>query len=165
MVQSSAMSATSETSVPARTREFTVATFVVHDRRVLLLWHRKLRRWLPPGGHIEAGELPDEAAVREVREETGIAAELVGERGLPVSTPRQLTRPAGIQLEEIQPGHQHVDLIYFARPVNPRATVAERNGESEAVRWFALNELAGYGVGEDVRLWSGRAVETVEPIN
>ena len=53
-------------------REFTVAVFVVHEGRVLLLAHPKLGRWLPPGGHIEPNELPDEAAVREVEEETGI---------------------------------------------------------------------------------------------
>ena len=43
------------------TRDFTVATFVVHEGKVLLLWHRKLGMWLPPGGHIEPNELPDEA--------------------------------------------------------------------------------------------------------
>jgi hypothetical protein len=32
------------------TRDFTVAVLVVHDGKVLLHWHRKLGRWLPPGG-------------------------------------------------------------------------------------------------------------------
>jgi hypothetical protein len=44
------------------TRDFTVAVFVVHQGRVLLHFHEKLRRWLPPGGHIEPNELPDDAA-------------------------------------------------------------------------------------------------------
>src|SRR5690606_27899310 len=48
------------------TRDFAVATFVVHQGRVLLLYHKRLGMWLPPGGHIEPNELPDEAAVREV---------------------------------------------------------------------------------------------------
>ena len=52
-------------------RHFTVAVFVVHAGRVLLHYHRKLGRWLPPGGHIEDNELPDDAARREVLEETG----------------------------------------------------------------------------------------------
>ena len=47
-------------------RHFTVAVFVVWEGKVLLHFHRKLGMWLPPGGHIEEGELPDEAAVREV---------------------------------------------------------------------------------------------------
>src|SRR5688500_10821251 len=44
---------------------------------VLLHWHRRLGLWLPPGGHIDPGELPDEAAVRETLEETGLAVELL----------------------------------------------------------------------------------------
>src|SRR5437763_3308991 len=98
------------------TRDFTVATFVVWNAQILLLWHRKLQMWLPPGGHIEPNELPDDAALREVAEEAGIQVYLSGERGVPVELPRQLVRPAGIQLERIGPGHEHVDLIYYARP-------------------------------------------------
>ena len=65
-------------------RHFTVAVFVVHAGRVLLHYHRKLGRWLPPGGHIEDNELPDDAARREVLEETGVHIRLTGPRGLPV---------------------------------------------------------------------------------
>ena len=57
------------------TRDFTVAVFVVHSNHVLLHPHKKLGLWLPPGGHIDAPELPDDAAVREVREEAGIDIE------------------------------------------------------------------------------------------
>ena len=92
-------------------RHFTVAVFVVWEGRVLLHRHRKLDMWLPPGGHIEQDELPDEAAVREVLEETDLWVELVGEKREDVSDPVQLCRPAGVQLENIGPGHQHIDLI------------------------------------------------------
>jgi 8-oxo-dGTP pyrophosphatase MutT (NUDIX family) len=54
---------------PAISRDFTVAVFVVHAGRVLLHPHVKSGLWLPPGGHIEPNELPDEAALREVEEE------------------------------------------------------------------------------------------------
>src|ERR1700716_1212139 len=98
-------------------RHFTVAVFVVHNGRVLLHYHRKLGKWLPPGGHIEDNELPDEAAVREVLEETGTRARLVGGRGLPIDfEPRQLVVPAGVQIETIYEGHEHIDLVYFAVP-------------------------------------------------
>lgn len=144
------------------TRDFTVATFVVHERRVLLLWHRKLGFWLPPGGHIEPNELPDEAAVREVREETGVACVLVGERGVLIGRPRQLVRPVGIQLEDIAPGHQHVDLIYFARPADPTQVAAASNPESERAGWYALDELSALGVNQEVRAWCERAVQELD---
>ena len=62
------------------TRDFTVAVFVIHNDHVILHIHQKLQRWLPPGGHIEPNELPDDAAIREVLEETGVAIELVSPR-------------------------------------------------------------------------------------
>jgi ADP-ribose pyrophosphatase YjhB (NUDIX family) len=142
------------------TRDFTVATFVVWRDRVLLLWHRKLQLWLPPGGHIEQDELPDEAAVREVAEEAGIAVELVGERGVPVHRPRQLVRPAGIQLEDITPDHQHIDLIYFARPVLAAPDIVG-NAESEEIGWFLEADLAPRGVTTEVQTWAQKALRSV----
>ena len=138
------------------TRDFTVATFVVHRRSVLLLRHRKLNMWLPPGGHIEAGELPDEAAVREVREEAGIEVRLVGERALDVDDPRQLIIPRGVQLERIAPGHEHIDLVYFAVPVG--SCEIRRNDESTEIGWFAEDDLARLDLTDEIRMWTAKAL-------
>ena len=59
--------------------DFTVAIFVVHDRKVLLIHHRRLDKWLPLGGHVELDEEPEQAALRETREESGFEVELIGE--------------------------------------------------------------------------------------
>src|SRR5438045_9285009 len=145
-------------------RHFTVAVFVVHGGCVLLHFHRKLGKWLPPGGHIEDNELPDEAAVREVREETGIRARLVGGRGLPVEEPRQLVLPAGIQVEDIYPGHQHIDLVYFARPDpdDPRAAeVDPRLAESDRVAWYSPAELGALGATDEIQAWTRRALDAI----
>ena len=94
-------------------RDFTVAVLVVRDDRILLHWHAKLGRWLPPGGHIEPNELPDEAAIREVLEETGVRATLISSPLIDINLPgqpRQLARPLGLQLADIGPDHQHIDL-------------------------------------------------------
>jgi 8-oxo-dGTP pyrophosphatase MutT (NUDIX family) len=53
-------------------RAFSVAIFCRHEGEVLLVRHRRLGKWLPVGGEIEAGETPLEAARRELREETGL---------------------------------------------------------------------------------------------
>lgn len=140
-------------------RHFTVATFVLDtwggEPRLLLLFHRKLQRWLPPGGHVNENELPDEAAVREVFEETGVRVELVGEKALPadpVGCPRQLVIPQGIQLEDIEPGHQHIDLVYFARPISGNSAV-RRNHESEQAAWFSREEVMALPLTEEMRMW------------
>ena len=137
-------------------RHFTVAVFVVREGKVLLHWHRKLGMWLPPGGHIEREELPDEAAVREVFEETGVVVEPVGERREDVTDPVQLHRPAGVQLEDIGPGHQHIDLIYFARPKGPSEIREEFSGEK--VGWYGPEDWDGMAVNAEVRGWCERAL-------
>jgi 8-oxo-dGTP pyrophosphatase MutT (NUDIX family) len=145
-------------------RHFTVAVFVVHHERVLLHYHRKLGKWLPPGGHIEDNELPDDAAVREVREETGIRARLVGGRGLAIDDPRQLVVPAGIQVENIYPGHQHIDLVYFARPDPDDVRAAEvdpRLAESDQVGWYAAVDLPALGASDEIQAWARRALDAL----
>jgi 8-oxo-dGTP pyrophosphatase MutT (NUDIX family) len=138
------------------TRDFTVAVFVVHDDRVLLHFHQKLNRWLPPGGHIDSDELPDDAAVREVFEETGVVAALCPEGGIDVirpGLPQQLCQPAGIQLEDIAPGHQHVDLIYFA--------IGMPSEERSEVGWFGPAEWPALALSEEVTAWCEAAIRAV----
>lgn len=138
------------------TRDFTVATFVVHEDKLLMLYHDKLKMWLPPGGHIEPNELPDDAAVREVREETGIVVELVGRRALPIDYPRQLIIPEGVQVEHIAPGHEHIDFVYFARPVGDTRIVAGQ-GVSR-VGWYTKAELDQMPLTDEIRMWVERAL-------
>jgi 8-oxo-dGTP pyrophosphatase MutT (NUDIX family) len=143
-------------------RHFTVAVFVVHHGRVLLHYHRKLGKWLPPGGHIEDNELPDEAAAREVLEETGIRIRLVGGQGLPIEDPRQLVLPSGVQVEHIYPGHEHIDLVYFALPDPDDLRAAEIDpalAESDQVGWYGPDELALLGASDEIQAWCRRALD------
>lgn len=137
-------------------RHFTVAVFVVSEGKVLLHRHRKLGMWLPPGGHIERDELPDDAALREVMEETGVEVELVGERREDVEDPVQLRRPAGVQLENIGPGHQHIDLIYFARPTG--TTDIRQAFSEDRVGWYGPEDWDGLPLNVEVRGWCERAL-------
>ena len=58
-------------------RAFSVAVYARRKgSEVLAIFHRRLQTWLPIGGELEAGETPLEAAVRELREETGLEVEL-----------------------------------------------------------------------------------------
>jgi 8-oxo-dGTP pyrophosphatase MutT (NUDIX family) len=53
----------------------TSSAIVVGPRGTLLHRHKRLGLWLQPGGHIDPGEAPEDAALREVAEETGLGAE------------------------------------------------------------------------------------------
>ncbi len=139
-------------------RDFTVAVFVVHQNHVILHPHAKLGIWLPPGGHIEPDELPDEAAVREVQEETGVAVELIGERGIDIDYPGQpvqLVRPEGIQLESIGVDHEHIDLIYFGRPVGYPVRLPPL---IDGMVWVGQEDLPVANLTSEVRDWCDRAL-------
>jgi 8-oxo-dGTP pyrophosphatase MutT (NUDIX family) len=104
-------------------RHFVSTGFVVHNRSVLLHWHRKVKAWLPPGGHIEQDEDPVQAALREVREETGLEVRVVPTQPrLPISNLDQVDSPFAVMIEDLfdekSGAHQHIDFIYFTVPVS-----------------------------------------------
>jgi 8-oxo-dGTP pyrophosphatase MutT (NUDIX family) len=103
-------------------QHFTCTGFVVNGDKTLLLWHQRLRAWVPPGGHLEANEDPVTAVLREIREETGLEAKVLPlGQTFPFGYPGQIAPPYTILLEDSpEPGepHKHMDLIYFCRPLN-----------------------------------------------
>src|SRR3954463_16407687 len=121
--------------------DFTVAIFVVNDGRVLLIHHRKLNAWLPLGGHIELDEDPEMAALREAREESGIDVELIGERPPTTETgTRALIAPRFLDIHRISDTHEHIGMIYWARPKNG-ADVQCAVEEHHDIRWCSKTDL------------------------
>jgi 8-oxo-dGTP pyrophosphatase MutT (NUDIX family) len=120
--------------------DFTVAIFVVHDAKILLVHHRKLDKWLPLGGHIELDEDPEHAALREAKEESGLDVELLGERP-PTTSPgaRALIAPRFLDIHRISATHEHIGMIYWARPRNGKLSLAA--GEHHDIRWCRDEDL------------------------
>ena len=128
--------------------DFTVAIFVVHEEKILLIHHRKLDKWLPLGGHIELDEDPEQAALREAKEESGFDVELLGERP-PTTSPgtRALIAPRFLDIHRINETHEHIGMIYWARlkmsgargATRPTAELAP--GEHHDIRWCSLADL------------------------
>jgi 8-oxo-dGTP pyrophosphatase MutT (NUDIX family) len=120
--------------------DFTVAILVVHERKVLLIHHRGLDMWLPLGGHIELGEDPEAAALREAREESGLEVELLGTRP-PTTGPgsRALIAPRFLDIHRITDTHEHIGMIYWARPRNGQLKLAA--SEHHDIRWCSSADL------------------------
>ena len=142
--------------------DFTVAIFVVQNSRVLLIHHRKLDKWLPLGGHIELEEDPEQAALREAREESGLEVELIGERP-PTTEPgtRALIAPRFLDIHRITATHEHIGLIYWARPKNGTLTLAEL--EHHDLRWCSAAELDALqpAMSNAVKWYCRKAIEEV----
>ncbi|MGD0537741.1 MAG: NUDIX domain-containing protein [Verrucomicrobiota bacterium] len=120
--------------------DFAVTVLVVRQRQVLVAHHRRLNAWLPLGGHIELDEDPETAARREVKEESGLDIELLGERPPTSSlTTRALIAPRFLNVHQITPTHQHIGMIYLAR--SPGSTARLAPAEHFALRWCTSAEL------------------------
>jgi 8-oxo-dGTP pyrophosphatase MutT (NUDIX family) len=121
--------------------------------RVLLLHHRKLDRWLQPGGHADPGETTGEAvALREACEETGLG-------GLVLHT--AAPRPFDVDVHEIparqgEPAHEHLDLRYLV-VAPPEATLSPQLEELHALRWVGWDEADALGPDDGLRRALGKA--------
>ena len=144
--------------------DFTAEVFVVHDGRVLLRMHDKLGRWLSVGGHVELGEDPNEAAVREVREEVGLDVRLHDDlRPFRVAGAdyRELIPPKFMNRHRISSTHEHVTLVYFATTDTGDVAPAHDGDRSDDWRWFTREELdlPEYDVPVPVRFYARRALD------
>jgi 8-oxo-dGTP pyrophosphatase MutT (NUDIX family) len=116
--------------------------------RVLLHRHKRLGIWLQPGGHLDPGEHPSQAARRETLEETGVAADH------PEGGPRLLH----VDVHEGPRGHVHLDLRYLLHG-DGDAPLRPAPGESPDVAWVAHDEvprLADASLAAAVRAAHGR---------
>lgn len=130
-------------------RQFCASAFVVNpdNKKILLCHHRGFNRWVQPGGHIEHNELPEETALRETYEETGVRIKLIGER-----FPREddFIRPLGIQRNRGKDGSLHVDITYVGVPLSQDNVIMD--DEIDRCGWFSLQDLEDLDVFPDIKI-------------
>jgi len=122
-------------------RHFTSTSFVLHplEEKILLHWHKKVKTWLPPGGHVEENETPVDTAIRETFEESGLNIEIIDYDFERINRHfidvKEIIPPYTILLEKINDPkngeHIHIDMIYFSQALNPKDL---KSG------WFWVNE-------------------------
>jgi 8-oxo-dGTP pyrophosphatase MutT (NUDIX family) len=136
----------------------TASAVVIVDRHILLIHHKRIGAWLPPGGHLQPAELPHLAAIRETLEETGVSVKVVCEP-LPASSDPQaffLPQPLcmhGVFAQEKGESVYHVDCAYLCLPEGlaestlPELTV---NDEVDGARWHRLSAIHEISLAKNV---------------
>src|SRR3989339_812492 len=139
--------------------DFVADVFIVYKDRVLIRKHDKYDKWLAVGGHIELDEDPNQAAIREVKEEVGLDINLYGNP--PDLSPnlnyKELIPPIYLNQHRVNPTHEHITLTYFAlaKTSNLNLSLTEK---SEAIHWFTEEDLLKYDLKEDIRFYAQQAL-------
>ncbi|OGV96324.1 hypothetical protein A2W24_01280 [Microgenomates group bacterium RBG_16_45_19] len=159
---------------PAR-RCFTATGFCLYNHKILLVKHQKLKIWLAPGGHLDVNELPHQAAVREVFEETGLKVKAVSASPLlPTSASQNLPLPFSLNLHWISPANyrlrlaspdphrphrtstwplgceQHLSFNYLVKPLGS-VRLRPNPTETDAIAWFKPQQLTSLDTLPDIR--------------
>lgn len=153
-------------------KQFTATGYVVNQdhTRMLMIFHKTLECWLPPGGHVDPDEYPADAALREVLEETGVRARHVkpGALDLELDAPTEVQLPTPLamaaQLIPESPKdveHIHMDAMYLL-VADDHADLAALESEVHDVRWFSKNEVLGLSeTKEGVRRFAHKQLQDI----
>ena len=140
--------------------DFTADVFVVYNNRVLLRKHDKYKKWLSVGGHIESDEDPNQAAIREVKEEVELDIELFGEKHSPEKNYQELIPPKFLNRHRINETHEHVTLVYFAISKTDKLNLSKKE-ISEVCKWFTREEIEKnvYRIEENIKKYALTALD------
>lgn len=138
-----------------------VSTGYIYDKNTtcfLLIQHKKLGKWLAPGGHLLEGEEPHTGALREIWEEIGCAGRIIDLLTVPhvgTSAVPQLPAPFCILAETIPAGprddeHIHIDFIY-AVEIDPAAALSLSEAEISHARWVTIEDIEQLDTYENVK--------------
>lgn len=105
---------------------------VIQNCKILLIKHRYINDWFQPGGHIDPGELPSEAAIRETEEETGWQC-LLSDFDGPIDIDVHLIPENPLKKEA---AHIHVDFAYLLNPVQQVTPT-----DPEMTDWFDFDDI------------------------
>ena len=140
--------------------DFTVEVFVVYKKKVLLRIHDKAKIWLSVGGHIELDEDPNEAAIREVKEEVGLDIILYDNREFKHKDEQgqELIAPMFLKRHFMSNAinHEHIVLTYIASSLTDNV-IPEKTDDQW--KWVTQEELEVMDLKPDIKFYAEKALE------
>ena len=114
-------------------RQYCASAYTIdfESKKILLMYNKRLNKWLQPGGHIEGKETPEETAIRETYEETGIKIKIIGpsfdnKKFQPIATERYVNKVGDM-----------IDIQFVAIPETKNLV----NDENNKTVWFSIENL------------------------
>ena len=135
--------------------DFTTSAFILHpsEPKILLLKHRKIGKWLQPGGHIELDENPLQALHHELEEETGLKPtdyKIIAQPDRPnlSGAVTELPIPFYFNQHNYNATHKHIDLCYLAKAKTDVLTDSPDGADD--IKWLSLEEIKQKHTNGDV---------------
>ncbi|MBD3361394.1 NUDIX domain-containing protein [Candidatus Woesearchaeota archaeon] len=143
--------------------DLVVEGVIMNNNKTLLIHHRKLNIWVPAGGHIDENEVPDDALLREIKEETQLDVEIINNcQLLPEgNTRRNLAVPFHSNLHSVG-DHDHCCFFYLCKALNPENL--KINKESIDYKWISKEEVDNDFIPAEIKKILKKAFEEYEKI-
>ena len=141
---------------------FVTTVYLVNDSlEVLLSWNKNMQTWIPVGGHLEVGDTPEEAIVREVKEETGFDFEFIPSETFENNGNVKVLSLHRIQIDNVPHHNKHINFVFIGKLKNYDKKVTETD-EQEKLKWFSEEDLKNDPIMfESVRKVALEAIEKV----
>ncbi len=130
--------------------DLTVSAYIIKDKKILLVDHVKTGLWLPPGGHIEKNETPDDALRREIKQELNLEIKILNTPKIPKegNIMDQLAVPFYCDTHWII-DHINYCSFYLCEPTTEEIRL--KKDEIKAYTWFEKERLFWRKISADVR--------------
>ena len=136
--------------------------YLIRDNKVLLVHHKKFNMWVPAGGHIEENETPDQALIREWKEEVGLDIAILPAHesafaGDSNETPIPMPFHLGLEREGFDV--PRIGYYFYVATISKEQGVKFQVSELFDAKWFSEEDLAELETFDQVRALAKYAIK------
>ena len=142
--------------------KYFAAGYLIKDDKALLVHHKKFDKWTPPGGHIEEDETPNQALIREWKEELNLDIDILPAYESAFSGDTNATpipMPFHIDLEKEGFDVPHLGYFFYVKLLDENHIISIQESEIHNAKWFSKEDLAYLSTFDQVRALAKYAID------